>query len=100
MATWVESLERKALVESEHITCCSDCRAKAAIEAVIREAIEKCAEFVESRAAFYPPDIFLPPPPGQHAKSVDGCSAAALRALAPIWADGLRKLLTAEEPQT
>lgn len=49
----------------------------------IDAAIDECAGVVTSYLASYPEDIFLPPPAGQHSQTVDGCAAAALRAILP-----------------
>lgn len=50
----------------------------------------EAAAVVLDRVRAYPPDIFLPPPPGKHGKTVAGCSAAALRAVLPGLAGDIR----------
>lgn len=52
---------------------------------------ERCAKVVEDFAKAYPPNVFLEPPPGEHGKTVDGCSARALREILPAVADKVRE---------
>lgn len=48
-----------------------------------RTGVYSAAQVVEEYLKAYPTDIFIPPPVGQHGKTVDACSAAALRAILP-----------------
>ena len=47
------------------------------------EVIEECDDIVRRYLSAYPPDIFIPPPIGEHGETVDACSASALRAILP-----------------
>src|SRR5688572_4967632 len=60
----------------------------ALVDAVLLEA----AREIEESARFYPEDIFTTPPRGEHGKTVDGCSAAAIRAVLPGLGDAIRAL--------
>lgn len=51
---------------------------------------EACAQMVETRLEHYPTDIFTAPPPQQHGKTVDACSARAIRAILPSLANQIR----------
>lgn len=42
----------------------------------VARAAEEFYEILEPWSRAYPKDIFIPPPPGEHGKTVDGCSAA------------------------
>ena len=53
---------------------------------------ERCARLVTDWADQYPEDIFLPPKPGEHGRTVDGCSAHALRTTLPRVAAAIRAL--------
>ena len=55
--------------------------------------LKEAAQVVDQYLAHYPPDIFLPPIPGQHGQTVDACSAAALREVLPHVADDIRAML-------
>ena len=72
--------------------CCYQLDVARLIDRAVAERTEQCAIEIEGKARHYPTDIFLPPRPGQHADTVAGCSASALRNLAPIWADAIRAL--------
>lgn len=56
-------------------------------------ALELAAQIVDRYLAAYPENIFIPPVPGQHGKTVDACSAAALRAVLPNIARDIRELI-------
>lgn len=53
------------------------------IAAAVREALEEAVKVIHGYATAYPEDIFIPPPPGEHGKTVDACSARALRVILP-----------------
>lgn len=61
---------------------------------VIGQAIdaerEACAALVEERAQYYPTDVFIPPAPGEHGRTIDGCSAQAIRCVLPGIAHDIR----------
>ncbi len=57
-----------------------------------RLAIESAAQIVEQWLSRYPADVFIQPEPGQRGKTVDACSAAALRAVLPNIAADIRRL--------
>jgi len=61
---------------------------------VRQEEREQCAAFLEDFAKHYPENVFIPPPPGEHGKTVDACSAAAIRAILPILAAAIRESTT------
>lgn len=63
-----------------------------AIRRVQRSAIEAAAKIIDGYISAYDPEIFIPPQPGQHAETVSGCSAAALRAVLPNVARDVRNL--------
>ncbi len=68
--------------EARELYVCSKCLDAALIahgEGVKEEALH----ILRAYLAAYPESIFLPPPPGEHGRTVDGCSAAALRAVLP-----------------
>ena len=67
-----------------------DCLAQHDAE-VRQEEREQCAAFLEDFAKHYPENVFIPPPPGEHGKTVDACSAAAIRAILPILAAAIRE---------
>ena len=46
--------------------------------------IDEAAKAARDFALNYPTDVFAQPPAGQHGETVDACSAAAIRAMAPI----------------
>jgi NTP pyrophosphatase (non-canonical NTP hydrolase) len=52
---------------------------------------ERCATIVESFAAHYPVSVFPPPSPGEHGKTVDACSARAIRCILPVLATLIRQ---------
>jgi hypothetical protein len=54
------------------------------------EEREKAAKVVDEWLTHYPEDIFIPPQAGQHGKTVDACSAAALRGVLPNLAAAIR----------
>lgn len=66
-----------------------------ALEAARADALEEAARAVEAFARHYPPHIFREPEPGQHGATVDGCSAAAIRAVLPGIAAEVRELAAA-----
>lgn len=66
-------------------------RAEAA-EARVREQREAIAAMVDEWAARYPEDVFAEPAPGEHAATVDGCSARALRRMLPLVAQEIREM--------
>jgi len=53
---------------------------------------EQIAQKIERLAYNYPVDIFIPPEPGQHGKTVDGCAAQTLRVYLPIIAEMVRDM--------
>jgi hypothetical protein len=55
-------------------------------------ALEDAARVVEWYLSHYSASVFVQPEPGQHGKTVDACSAAALREVLPHIADDIRKL--------
>ncbi len=66
---------------------------QAAEDRVARRAFAVLEEYI----AAYPVDIFPQPPYGQHGKTVDACSAAALRAVLPNVLRDLRLALAGPE---
>lgn len=56
------------------------------------DALHEAAAFIAARADDYPVSVFIPPKSGEHGKTVDGCSAAAARALAKNWSATLRHM--------
>ena len=48
-----------------------------------RMGLTEAASTVLNQLRFYPVDVFPTPPRGKHGKTVDSCSAAALRAMLP-----------------
>ena len=60
------------------------------VERARAEEREQCARVVDQWLLAYPEAIFTPPAPGEHGKTVDGCSAAALRAALPNVAKDIR----------
>lgn len=76
-------------------------RAARIIDRIFREGAEcmreRAAARLEAHVANYPSDVFAPPPHGQHAKTVDGCSAHALRFMLPLLADIVRELPAVED---
>ncbi len=54
------------------------------------EERERCAAIVQSHMRFYPENIFHEPPLGEHGKTVDACSAAAIRSILPVLAEDIR----------
>lgn len=63
-----------------------------ALLTVRKETKEEDVGIVEQFIAAYPTDIFREPPPRKHGKTVDGCSAAALRQVLPNVIQAIRKL--------
>lgn len=63
-----------------------------------RTALEEAAALVDRWAMSYPTSVFPAPPPGQHAETVDGCSAAALRSVLSMVAAGIRALAGDSHP--
>lgn len=59
----------------------------------IAERSRRAFSLLEDYIAAYPPDVFPPPPKGQHGRTVDSCSAAALRAVLPNVLRDLREIL-------
>lgn len=57
---------------------------------------DAAAEEVDRGARQYPEDIFPDPGLGNHAATVDGCSAKALRVALPRWAEHIRALTHAD----
>jgi len=53
---------------------------------------EACAQIVDRYLRAYDPEIFIPPPDGQHGETVAACSAAALRAVLPNIARDIRAI--------
>ena len=60
-------------------------------EATRKKTAERCAGMLEEQATHYPEKIFREPPPGEHGKTVDGCSARALRTALPEIAKAIRE---------
>lgn len=67
-------------------TLVRDCVAQA-----VTEERERTAKLVEAWAGHYPADIWIEPSRGEHGKTVDGCSARAIRSICPKIADAIRK---------
>ena len=63
-----------------------------AIKTARQEALREAARVVREFVKHYPTDIFIEPLPGQHGKTVDGCSASAIRAICPTIANELDRL--------
>ena len=61
-----------------------------------RAGVESAAQVVDQQVEVYPESVFIPPPAGQHGKTVDACSAAALRAVLPVVARKIRQLADPE----
>lgn len=61
------------------------------VEELIRGTVEWCAVTVEDFEKLYPKKVFREPPAGQHGKTVDGCSARAIRGVLPVIAEKLRE---------
>lgn len=61
-----------------------------------RAGVESAAQVVDEQVKAYPESVFIPPPDGQHGKTVDACSAAALRAVLPVVARKIRQLAEPE----
>jgi len=59
--------------------------------------VESAAQVVDKQIEAYPESVFIPPPDGQHGKTVDACSAAALRAVLPVVARKIRQLAEPEQ---
>ena len=59
------------------------CKMCDAITAAVREALKEAEKIVHGYATAYPEDIFIPPPPHEHGRTIDACSARALRAVLP-----------------
>jgi hypothetical protein len=58
-----------------------------------RAGVESAAQVIDGYLSAYPENVFFPPPsPGQHCSTVDGCSAAALRAVLPEMKKDIMKL--------
>lgn len=57
-----------------------------------RAALLEAAQVVREFVQHYPTDIFIEPLPGQHGRTVDACSASAIRAICPVIADALDRL--------
>ena len=55
-------------------------------------AVEQAHQIVLSYLKAYPADIFSEAPVGQHGKTVDSCSASALRAVLPKIAEDIKRL--------
>ena len=58
-----------------------------------RSGVESAAQVVEKYLASYHEGVFTQPQPGQHGKTVDACSAAALRAVLPSIIEDIRRLM-------
>jgi hypothetical protein len=63
-----------------------------AIIATRRAALLEAAQVVREFVQHYPTDIFIEPLPGQHGRTVDACSASAIRAICPTIADAIDRL--------
>lgn len=70
-------------------TTCDLCAAYRAGAEAMRA---RCAALVMSWAQNYPEDVFIEPPKGEHGKTVDACSAAALRRVLPTIANDIDAL--------
>jgi len=70
------------------VKSCDVCEA---IQAAVAEEREQCAKILDDWPSHYPTDIFIQPPSGQHGKTVDACSAAAIRAICPNIAAAIRE---------
>lgn len=55
------------------------------------EGMERAAEIIAAHALKYPMDVFTEPPPGEHGKSVDGCSARAIRYCCKVLREAIRE---------
>ncbi len=60
------------------------------IAQVKAEERERNAVLIESKMENYPISIFIEPPSGEHGKTVDACSAAAIRSILPVLAEDIR----------
>lgn len=61
------------------------------VQELIRGTVEWCAMTVLDFKKHYPKKVFKEPPAGQHGKTVDGCSARAIRDVLPAVAEKLRE---------
>lgn len=50
---------------------------------------DEASQTVTDFAKHYPESVFVPPPAGQHGKTVDACSAAAIRGVIPSISKGI-----------
>ena len=57
-----------------------------------RAALLEAAQVVREFVQHYPTDIFIEPLPGQHGRTVDACSASAIRAICPTIANAIDRL--------
>jgi len=57
-----------------------------------KDGLEVAAHILETKLSHYPVSIFPEPPPGMHGKTVDACSASALRIGLRQWADEVRHM--------
>lgn len=64
----------------------------AGVEAGRADAFEEAALVVDELVKVYPTTIFSEPPPGEHGKYRDQCSASMARAILPPLADAIRAL--------
>ena len=63
-----------------------------ALTATRRAALLEAAQVVREFVQHYPTDIFIEPLPGQHGRTVDACSASAIRAICPTIANAIDRL--------
>lgn len=60
--------------------------------AFARRVIEEAAKVAEGYEQNYPEDIFPEPPSGEHGRTIDTCSARALRRVLPLVIRDIRAL--------
>ena len=84
----IQAIRSTPYIGDQHSNYCSWC---ADIDAARQKERERCAQIVEDLARHYPEAVFVPPEPGQHGKTVDACSAAAIRGIIPSIAAAIRE---------
>jgi len=84
----IQAIRSTPYIGDQHSNYCGWC---ADIDAARQKERERCAQIVEDLARHYPEAVFVPPEPGQHGKTVDACSAAAIRGIIPSIAAAIRE---------